>query len=318
MRVLVTGANGFVGSAVVARAADRGFTVRGAVRRDASLPAGVERAQVGDLDDATAWEQAVAGVDVVVHAAARVHVMRETASDPLADFRRVNTAGTLHLARKAAEYGVRRLVFVSTIKVNGESTEPGRPFTSEDRPSPADAYAVSKHEAELGLFDISARSALEVVVVRPVLVYGPGVRGNFLSMLRWVSRGTPLPIGAIRNKRSFVAVDNLADLLLQCAVHPGAVGSTFLVSDGDDISTAALAGRIGDALGRPARLISVPVALLRAGGLLSGRSESVRRLCDSLQVDMSRTRRLLGWTPPVSMQAALGATARRFLAGPGA
>lgn len=314
--MLVTGATGFIGRAVAARAASaRTRHVRGAVRHGVpSLPDDVEPVLVGDLAPDTNWTDALRGVDAVVHAAARVHMMEDAAGDPLAEFRRVNVAGTLNLARHAADAGVRRLVFVSSIKVNGERTVPGHPYTADEVAAPVDPYGVSKHEAELGLRAIARERGLEVVIIRPVLVYGPGVKANFLSMMRWLHKGIPLPLGAIHNRRSLVALDNLVDLILTCLHHPAAANQVFLVSDGEDLSTTDLLRRTAAALGRPARLMPVPALVVRGAATLLGKAAFAQRLCDSLQVDISKTRSLLAWAPPVSVDDALKQTVAHFLA----
>lgn len=315
MRVLLTGASGFVGRAVQARLlVEPGVQARAAHRQlPPSAPARVEFCPSPSLDAHGDWSQALAGVDAVIHCAARVHVMNEQAADPLAEFRRVNVEGTMRLARQAVEAGVRRLVFVSSIKVNGERTEPGRRFGADDAPLAEDPYGISKREAEDALLALSAETGLEVVIVRPSLVYGPGVKANFLVMMRWLARGVPLPFGAIHNRRSLVAVDNLADLLVLCLGHPDAAGHRFLASDGDDLSTSELLRRLGCALGRPARLIPVPAAWLEAGAALLGRRDLSQRLCGSLQVDIDKTRERLGWTPPLTVDQALARTADAFL-----
>jgi nucleoside-diphosphate-sugar epimerase len=255
MRILVTGARGFVGRALCAEAVVRGMAVRGVTRCPCDLPTGVENVLVGGIDDRTQWRDVIAPCEVVIHLAARVHVMADTAADPLAEFRRVNVQGTLNLARQAAAAGVRRFVFVSSIKVNGEATQPGSPFTADDAPAPLDAYGVSKMEAEQGLREIARQTGMEVVIIRPPLVYGPGVKANFSAMMRWLKRGVPLPLGAIHNQRSLVALDNLVDLIVTCLTHPAAANQTFLVSDGEDVSTTELLRRMGQAMGHPARLI---------------------------------------------------------------
>lgn len=313
--IVVTGANGFVGRAILSRLVrEQPGAVRAAVRSDqVPLPSSVERVSVGDLGSDTDWSSTVRDAGVVVHTAARVHVMRERDTDALTAYRRANTSATLALARQAAAANVRRLVFLSSIKVNGEQTGPGRPFTPSDAPAPTDPYAISKLEAEEGLRAIARETGLEVVIIRPVLVYGPGVKANFESMLRWLHRGLPLPLGAVRNARSLVSMDNLVDLVARCLVHPAAAQRTFLVSDGEDLSTPELMRRAADALGRRARLLPVPAPALEWGARLVGRAAAARRLCSSLQVDIGATRQLLGWSPPQSVDDALGATARHFL-----
>jgi nucleoside-diphosphate-sugar epimerase len=315
MRVLVTGATGFVGHALVQRlVTDEGASVVAATRRPrADLPPDVVTCSVGDISADTRWGAALEGVDVVIHAAARVHVMRENASDPLAEFRAVNVAGTLALARQAAAAGVRRFVLVSSVKVNGEETAPGRPFTERDVPAPADPYGVSKLEAEQVLAEVAADTGLEGVIVRPALVYGPGVGANFRSMMRILQKGLPLPLGGIHNRRSLVALDNLTHFLVRTASHPAAAGQTFLVSDGDDLSTPELLRRTAKALGVPARLVSVPPALLEMTARVLGRGAEARRLCRSLQVDIAKAHAELGWSPPVSVDEALERTASAFL-----
>lgn len=283
------------------------------MRSRREVPSGAEVFIHGDLGEPVDWRGALTGIDVVVHCAARVHVMADTAKDPLAQFRRCNVDGTLQLARAAVAAGVRRFVFVSSIKVNGEATLPGQPFTADEAPAPTDPYGVSKLEAERGLFALAAETGLDVVVVRPVLVYGPGVKANFLSMMRWLDKGVPLPLGAIDNRRSLVAIDNLVDLLLTCIEHPRAAGQVFLVSDGDDLSTTRLLGKVAAALDRPARLIPLPSRLIAAAAALLGRRALGQRLCGSLQVDIGKTRELLDWTPPVSVDDALAKTAKHFL-----
>ena len=267
-----------------------------------------EEAVVGSLGEPFDWAPALNGVDRVVHLAARVHVMQDSASDPLAEFRRANVAGTLALARAAADAGVRRLVFVSSIKVNGEGTREGVPFTADDPPAPVDPYGVSKREAEHGLFEIGRDTGMEVVVVRPPLVYGPGVGANFLRLLRWVERGVPLPLASVQNRRSLVYVGNLADLIVRCVDRPAAAGRTFVASDGEDLSTADLLVRLGQALRRPARLLPVPVSWLQIGARLVGRPEVAQRLVDNLQVDIGKTRELLDWSPRVSVDEGLHRT----------
>lgn len=307
MKWLVTGAGGFVGQALVARlASDPSVEVHAATRQvGLPLPPGVNRVAAPALDADADWRPALQGVDVVVHLAARVHVMDERAADPLTAFRRVNVQGSRALAQQALESGVRRFVFVSSVKVHGEATAPGLPWHADDPPAPQDAYGQSKQEAEQGLRALMQGSAMELVVVRPPLVYGPGVRANFQALARAVARGWPLPLGAVHNQRSFVALDNLVDLLVLCGTHPAAAGEAFLVSDGCDLSTTELLQRIARAQGRRARLWPVPVGWLQAAGRLTGQDAVLQRLCGNLQVDITRTRERLGWRPPCSVDEAL-------------
>jgi nucleoside-diphosphate-sugar epimerase len=303
--LLVTGATGFVGRAVCARMMQQGLPVVMVTRVPMPQP-GVRSVAVGEIGPDTDWRAALAGCGAVLHLAARVHVMREVATDAIGEFRRTNVEGTLALARQAAMAGVRRFVYVSSIKVNGEETAPGRPFKAQDTPAPEDAYAMSKFEAEQGLRALCADTGMEFVVIRPPLVYGPGVRANFATMMRWVARGLPLPLGAITaNRRSLVGVDNLVDLLITCVSHPAAAGQVFLASDGEDLSTADLLKRIGIALGRPARLLPVPEAWLRIAARLIGRPGIAQRLCGSLQLDIGHTCQTLGWSPPVTVDEGL-------------
>jgi UDP-glucose 4-epimerase len=312
--IVVTGANGFVGRALLSRLAQaHPGAVRGAVRSgQVSLPTGVDRANVGELGPDSDWSAAVRDAEVVVHTAARVHVMRDEHSDPLSAYRRANVAATIALARQAAAARVRRLIFLSSIKVNGEETAPGRPFAASDVPAPAGAYGISKLEAEQGLHSVAKETGLEVVIIRPVLVYGPGVRANFETMLRWLDRGLPLPFGGIHNARSLVSLTNLVDLVSRCLTHPRAAQRTFLVSDGEDLSTPALLHRAAGALGRRARLLPVPASMLQWGARLVGRPDAAQRLCGSLQVNIDATRSVLDWDPPQSIDDALRETARHF------
>ncbi len=310
MIIRVTGASGFVGKEFCAQARAAGHQVGRVVRQRTALDEGCF---VGDLARTQDWSAAFEGVDVVVHLAARVHVISDTYSDPLAEFRRVNVDGTATLARQAAESGVRRFIFLSSIKVNGESTDAGHPFTAADAPAPQDPYGVSKHEAEQLLNQISAETGMEVVIIRPPLVYGPGVKANFQTMMRWLARGVPLPLGAVtHNRRSLVALDNLVDLIETCLTHPAAANQTFLVSDGEDLSTADLLKRMSAALDKPARLFHVPAALLKLGAVLMKKPGVYQRLCGSLQVDITKTRKLLGWTPPLSVDEGLRRAAEGF------
>jgi len=289
-----------------------GFAVKGALRIRGKVPSCIEQFAVGEINGATDWGSALRDVNAVIHLAARVHIMHDTAADPLTAFRAINVEGTLNLARQAAAAGVIRFVFVSSVKVNGEATLPGQPFTADDVPAPLDAYGVSKMEAEQGLREMALETGMEVVIIRPPLVYGPGVKANFAAMMRWLRRGVPLPLGAIHNQRSLVALDNLVDLIVTCLTHPAAANQTFLVSDGEDVSTTELLRRMGQAMGRSARLIPVPASWLKLTAALVRKQDVAQRLCGSLQVDIEKTRRLLDWTPPLSLDEGLRKAAKGY------
>lgn len=312
LRLLVTGANGFVGSALSDAAIRQGLLVRGALRTNTQLQPGVDVTIVGEIDGETDWEQALDGVDVVIHCAARVHVMKDKAADPMAEFLKTNVEGTANLAYQAVKAGVKRLVFVSSVKVNGEQSPEGKPFTEDDLPAPQDAYGISKWKAEQTLLKIAQETGLEIVIVRPPLIYGAGVGGNFLSLLRGVSRGLPLPLGAVSNGRSLLYVDNLSETLILCATHPNASGQTYLVSDGQDVSTAELICMIASALTCKARLFYFPTSLMRAFAFLTGRGDKVSRLLGSLQVTNAKIREELGWVPRYSIEEGLRVTADWF------
>lgn len=312
-RILVTGANGFVGRALCAALERSGHAVRAAVR-GASDSGPVGRGGVicvGAIDGRTDWTPALDGVQVVVHLAARVHVMRDRVPDPLAAFRAVNVEGSMRLARQAAQRGVKRLVFLSSIKVNGEATAAGHAFSEDDAARPLDNYGHSKWEAEQGLRSLAQATGMDVTIVRPPLVYGPGVRANFAALMRTIEAGWPLPLASVRNRRSLIGIDNLSDLLMTCMHHPAAANQTFLASDGEDLSTPDLLRRLASAMHRPARLLPVPPALLLAGAALLGRRTVVERLCGSLQADSTKARSLLGWVPPIGVDEGL----RRIVAG---
>jgi UDP-glucose 4-epimerase len=330
MNITLTGTTGFVGSALLPALGQHHQT----------RP--ITRAEFGDLLPTTDYTAALTHANVVIHLAARVHIMHDTAADPLEAFRRTNTAGTLNLARQAATTGVRRFIYLSSIKVNGEHTQPEQPFketppnlplsgeeqesavllsSSPDKGrlggvSSLDPYAQSKQEAEQALRQLALETGMEVVIIRPPLVYGPGVKANFLQLMRWLHKGIPLPLGSIHNHRSLVALPNLIDLITTCIDHPAAANQTFLVSDGEDLSTTALLRRLGDALGKPARLLPIPQAWLETTLTLLGKRAIAQRLCGSLQIDLSHTRNTLGWTPPVSVDEALHQTATAYLQAP--
>jgi nucleoside-diphosphate-sugar epimerase len=305
VNIVLTGATGFLGARLadqIDRQGDLNLTC--IVRR--ALPAG-DKCEVvmGSLDACTDWSAALKSQEVVIHAAARAHIMKEEVADSLAEYRKVNVEGTLNLARQAGAAGIRRFIFISSIKVSGEQTSIGQPFFADDVPSPEDFYGISKHEAEQGLRQIAAETGMEVVVIRPPLVYGPGVKGNFASMIKLVGKGLPLPLGAVHNKRSLVALDNLVDLIVTCIDHPGAANETFLVSDGEDLSTTQLLRGVAEAMGKPSRLIPVPAGLLQFGATLLGKKAMAQRLLGSLQVDISHTRKCLNWTPPLTVKQGL-------------
>lgn len=318
--ILVTGANGFVGRHMVDHLRGRGARVRPCVREHAKESpdldwAGLDPVAVGEIDGETDWTPALAGVDTVIHSAARVHFLRDTSENPLQAYLRVNTEGSWNLARQAVAAGVRRFVYVSSINVTGQFSLPGEPFTESTEPIPRRDYGRSKLQAEIALASIAEESDLELVVVRPPIVYGPHVRANFLRLLRAVHGGWPLPLGAIHNRRSCVGVRNLCDMLATCAHHPDAVGETFLVADAERLSTPELASRIGAAMGRRPRLIYVPHVMLRAGLWLLGFPNVYNSLCSSLEVEIGHARARLGWRPPYTIDEELAYTVDWFLRG---
>lgn len=315
-KVLVTGATGFVGRQCCRSLSELGHAVIIVVRDThcgrnlLDLPH-QKHLIIGDIGPTTAWNGILEGIEVVVHLAARVHVMREKAASPLTEFRRVNSLGTEHLARSAARAGVQRFVYLSTIKVNGETTVK-RPFTEQDRPAPCDPYAVSKWEAEQALQRISLETGLEVVVIRLPLVYGPGVRGNFLRLVQLISGGVPLPFGSIKNSRSLLGLTNLVDLISTCVVHHAAANQTFLVSDREPLSTPALIAHIAAALQRSARLLPFPPKILQLAGSALRMKAEVERFCNSLVVDSQKVCRVLRWSPPISIDEEMDKVAEWF------
>lgn len=304
MNVLLTGATGFLGSGVAGQLRlSTQHSVMCALRRPVDQCD--RNVVVGELDSDTDWSKALKDQQIVIHAAARAHIMKDELPDPLAEYRRVNVDGTLNLARQASEAGVRRLLFISSIKVNGEQTSLDQPFTADDTPAPEDAYGISKMEAEQGLQALAAETGMEVVIIRPPLVYGQGVKGNFASIIKLVEKGLPLPLGAIQNKRSLVALDNLVDLIITCIDNPAATNHVFLAGDGEDLSTTELFKGVAKAMGKPSRLLPVPTELLMCGATVLGKRGLAQRLLGSLQVDISQTRNVLGWRPPLSVEEGL-------------
>ena len=332
-QILVTGPDGFVGSAVCSKLLIDGLQCRGAQWKSAPLSEGCESVVVGDINADTDWSTALEGIDAVVHLAARVHIMDDTAEDPLAAFREVNVEGTRRLAEEAAKAGVKRFVFISSIKVNGEETG-GRKsacppkleerrrkvsdrgsedrakncsaaFSEGDTPNPEDPYGISKYEAEVALRKIEAETGMEVVILRPPLLYGPGVKANFLKLIQLVNKGIPLPLGRIRNKRSLLGLTNFADLISRCVTDDRAAGETFTACDGDDVSSGELVRRIAVALGKKSHLLPVPEGLMQLAGKLTGKGDHVQRLCSSLQIDSTHVRTILDWAPPFTMKQEL-------------
>lgn len=313
MKFMVTGASGFVGSSLCAELNRQGYDVRAAIRSE-KVRINEFDTVVGSINSQTNWLDALDGINTVIHLAARVHVMRENATNPLAAFREVNVAGTEQLARTAVASGVRRLVYVSSIKVNGEQTN-GIPFTERDVPFPQDPYGISKYEAEQVLLQIAHETGLEVVFVRPPLVYGPRVGGNFLRLLKLVAKGVPLPLAAVNNQRSMIYLGNFVDALITCAIHPAAAGQTYLVSDGEDISTSRLMQEIARMMGKRSYLWPLPTALLNFAAILTGVINEVERLTGSLQIDASKIRSELAWCPPYTTAQGLSETVRWFQSG---
>lgn len=308
-RILVTGANGFVGKPLCAELLRRGHSVRAAVRAAGAPADNIEQVAVGSIDGATDWSMALRGVDVVIHLAARVHVMSDNAADPLAEFLKANLHGTENLARQAAQANVKRFVYVSSIKVNGEETCAGQKFSETDEPDPQDPYGISKWQAEQALHRIAQDTGLEIVIIRPPLVYGPEVKGNFAQMLKVLAREISLPLASVHNLRSLVYVENLVDALIVCATHPSAAGQTYLVCDGEDVSTPDLLRQLATGMGVPSHLFPCPPPLLRLAGKLTGKSQQMERLLGSLRIDSDKICRELGWHPPYTLAEGLRAVA---------
>ncbi len=313
-RILLTGATGFIGQALLATFLKKNMETIVSLRFPSEVvPKEITQYVLGKITAKTDWSLVLEAVGIVIHAAARVHVMKDRAADPLESFRNTNTVATLNLARQAVDSGVKRFIFISSIKVNGETSLPGRPFLPDDFFIPDDPYALSKYEAEQGLLKIARDTAMEVVIIRPPLIYGPNVKANFASMIKWVNIGIPLPFGAIDNKRSLVALENLVDFIIHCLDHPKAANEIFLISDDEDVSTTELLRKVAIALGKRSRLVPVPVSWLRSIAILLGKRNTAERLFGSLQVDSSKAWNLLDWQPVINMDAQLKKTVEAYL-----
>ncbi len=305
-KVLLTGATGFLGCSLVVELVNRQFNVLAAVRRLTDfLPEIVQQEVITELSADTYWQSSLQDIDVVIHCAARVHIMNDKVSDPLSEFRAVNVDGTLNLARQAVEAGVKRFIFISSIKVNGEVSRDGYPFKADDKIYVTDPYGLSKYEAEQGLIALAENTSMEVVIIRPPLIYGPGVKANFHKLLSWVDRGLPLPFAAIQNKKSFIALDNLVSFIIHCIDHPKAANEIFLISDGGDVSTPELLRKVANAFEKKVMLLSVPVSWMKFVARLLAKEDMANRLFGSLQVDSSKARKLLGWKPVITMDEQL-------------
>ncbi|MEZ9365517.1 SDR family oxidoreductase [Vibrio sp. F13] len=311
MNILVTGSTGFVGSRVVELAKKRDWAVIPVVRKQ--IEPLTNSLVIPSIDASTDWSGAFEGVDCVVHCAARVHQMNESERGALTAYRDINTLGTLNLAKQAAVAGVKRFVFVSSIKVNGEFSEPNLPFEPNLKNTPQDPYGLSKYEAEVELAKLSKETGLEVVIIRPPLVYGPGVKANFLSMMRLIDKGIPLPFGAIKNQRSLVYLDNLSDLILTCCEHPSAPGHTFLASDDHDVSTTQLMRTIALSMGKSPRLVPIPMSWIQLAASVLNKKHIAQRVCGSLQVEIETTKEIMGWKPPVSFEQGIKRTVEAYL-----
>ena len=311
MNILLTGATGFIGKALDQYISGlHEFKIRRSCR-SSNIPLGFIG---GEMTPNYDWKIALSDIDVVIHLAARAHILAHEGEGALEIYRQINFVSTLNLARQASKVGVKRFIYISSIKVNGECTKFGRPFYADSIPAPCDPYAISKYEAEIGLRALSLETGMEIVIIRPPLVYGPGVKANFLNLMRWFQSGVPLPFGGIlSNQRSLVFIGNLIDLIVTCINHSAAANQTFLVSDDNDLSTGVLLRRMALALDSSTKLLSVPETLITTAAKLIGRPDISRRLLGSLQVDITKTKNLLGWSPPVSMDEGLRKTAVHFL-----
>jgi nucleoside-diphosphate-sugar epimerase len=310
--ILVTGASGFVGSALVDRLIRDSYPVRGVFRSAVPSLKNCDIASIDDINGETRWQESLKSIDTIIHTAARVHVMNEVAVNPLEEFRRINVEGTINLARQAAKAGVRRFIFLSSVKVNGESTVLGAPFKASDAAAPADAYGISKMEAENFLLALSKETGMEVVIIRPPLIYGQGVKANFHAMMSLVSKGYPWPIRPNRNKRSLVYLENLVDLIVCCIAHPSAANKIFLVSDDKSYSTAGIVEHIALAMNKRVYLFPIPRWLVKALATLIGKTDVYQRVYGNLEVDISSTKSSLGWAPPIDSQEAFNRTVKCF------
>ena len=310
--ILITGSTGFVGRCLTETCKHFLIPYRSAVRFD-SVISDSAIVNINNIDSRTDWSSALENVEIVIHMAARAHIMNDASTDPLKEYRTVNTEGTLNFARQAAAKGVKRFIFVSSVKVNGETTSGLLPFSEESKPSPQDPYGISKMEAESGLHAIATETGMEVVIIRPPLVYGPGVKANFYKLLKISSTGLPLPFGAVHNKRSMIYVGNLVDFIIKCIDHPAAANQTFLISDGEDLSLARLFSYLRSAFDRPARLLPVPIMLFKIVGFLSGKQKVLERLVGDLQVDSRKAQNLLDWQPPFSIKEGVEITVNAFI-----
>jgi nucleoside-diphosphate-sugar epimerase len=315
MKIAITGATGFVGKHLIKELiTEKLIPVELVIIGRSQIDLQRSNFFRCSIDKETDYNKALVGVAIVVHCAARVHIMNDDSQDPLVEFRDVNTYGTINLAKQAAKAGVKRFIYISSIKVNGEHTNTDEPFLSNDENIPSDPYGLSKYEAEIGLRKLAEDTDMEVVIIRPPLVYGPGVKANFASMMRLAATGIPLPFGSIKeNRRSLVSVYNLVDLIITCLSHPNAANQTFLVSDDDDLSTVKMLKKLSLALGKSGMTLSLPIKLFEVLGKVTGKSEIVERLCGSLQVDISKTKELLDWQPPVSVKEGFARTAEHYL-----
>ena len=310
-KILVTGSTGFLGKAIIQKLYElEEYSIRASTRvKYNNLHDSIEISYIDNVSASTDWSAALKDVDVIIHTVARVHVMNETSDDPLIEFRDVNTYGTLNLATQASIAGVKRFIYLSSIKVNGEGTTLHSVFSEADIPAPSDPYGVSKHEAEVSLIKLSQNITMDVVIIRPPLIYGPGVKANFLSMMRLINKRIPLPLGLINNSRSLVAIENVVDLIITCIEHPAASNQVFLVSDGDDMSTTDLCKKMASALGVSVILLPIPQFIIEVSAALIGKKSISDRLCGSLRVDISKAKNMLGWTPPMGVDEALLKTA---------